>query len=152
MTRVLLLALLAFASAIGQTRNAAAEIKPVIERMHRAWETLGMNQVKSLYADNNAALYFDVGSVKSTGLQAHLDDFKPIAADWKTLKLTLNPDFQASAEGNLAWAAFTYQFEITPKRGEVMRGVARSTTLLNKRGGQWLIVHEHSSVPWVEQK
>jgi len=148
MERLLVLTLLAFIPAIAQTRNAAAEIRPVIEQMHRAWETLDTDKIKPLYADDNAALYFDVGGLKSTGLKAYLDDFKPVAADWKSVKLTLNPDFQATRQGELAWAAFTFQFEITSKSGEVMKAEARSTTILERRGGRWLIVHEHSSVPF----
>lgn len=135
-----------------QTRNAAAEIRPVIEQMHRAWETLDLEKVKPLYADDSAALYFDIAGLKSAGLKAYLDDFRPVAADWKSLKLSLNPDFQALSQGELAFAAFTYQFEITMKSGEVMKAAARSTTVLVRRGGRWLIVHEHSSVPWGDQK
>ncbi len=148
MTRTCFLFLLTAAACCAQSQNAAAELKPVIERMHRAWETLDMQKVKPLYADDNATLYFDIGALKSTGLKAYLDDFKPVAADWKSLKLTLNPDFQATKQGDLAWAAFTYQFEINTKGGEVMRGESRSTTVLERRAGLWLIVHEHSSVPF----
>lgn len=131
-----------------QSRNASVEIRPVIEQMHRAWESLDMEKVRPLYAADAGALYFDVGTLKSTGLRAYLADFQPAAADWKSLKLKLIPDFQAWRQGTLAFAAFTYAFEITTKSGEAMRATARSTTVLEQRGGRWLIVHEHSSAPW----
>jgi ketosteroid isomerase-like protein len=87
-----------------------------------------------------------------TGLKAYLHHFRPAAAEWKSLRLTLNPDFQASSQGKLGWAAFTCQFEITAKGGEVIEAAARRATALERRGGRWLIVHEHSSVPWGDQK
>jgi hypothetical protein len=60
-----------------------------------------MINVKPLYACDNATPYFDAGTVKPTGLKADLHDFRPAAAEWKSLRLTLNPDFQASWQGNL---------------------------------------------------
>ena len=48
MTRQTLLLLCALAPASAQPRDAAGEIRPVIEQMHRAWETLDMQKVRPL--------------------------------------------------------------------------------------------------------
>jgi ketosteroid isomerase-like protein len=59
----------------------------------------------------------------------------------------LNPDFKAFKNGNIAWATFTSSFEITPKTGDVMKGEGRNTEVLEKRGNDWVIVHDHASSP-----
>ena len=49
------------------------------------------------------------------------------------------------ARGNLAWAAYQLEFSaLVDGRSALARG--HSTLILEKRGGQWIIVHNHTSM------
>jgi ketosteroid isomerase-like protein len=53
--------------------------------------------------------------------------------------------------GNTAWATATVDGEMVNKDGSRLKIDARWTSVWEKRGNEWLIVHEHFSMPFPEQ-
>jgi len=68
-------------------------------------------------------------------------------AEYRSLKLTLGDDLQTGGGGDTKWATASIRTELTKKDGDVKRMGARYTAIFEKRGKDWLIVHEHLSVP-----
>ena len=134
-------------AAPAKTEDATAEIRPLMDKMTAEWSTLDPSLVAKYYAKDTGLAFYDVAPLKYTGWQAYEDGSKKTFSDWKSIKLTISPDFKAYKNGNIAWATFTSYFEITPKTGPAMKGEARNTEVFEKRGKEWLIVHEHGSVP-----
>ncbi len=147
---LLLLASCAPAPEPAKTVDATAEFKPLIEKLLAGWSSLDMKNVAPFYAKDAGLAFYDVAPLKYSGWAEYEAGFQKISADWKSLKLTLNPDLRAARNGNIAWATYTAAFEIEPKQGAVMKGEARNTDVFERRGNDWIIIHEHVSAPMAE--
>ena len=134
-------------AAPAKTEDATAELKPLMEKLMADWSTLDPSKVAPYYAKDPGLPFYDVMPLKYSGWQEYEDGVKKVFSEWKSIKITMSPDFKAYKNGNIAWATFTSSFEITPKTGEVMKGEGRNTEVLEKRGNDWVIVHEHGSAP-----
>ena len=63
-------------------------------------------------------------------------------------KLTPNMnDLRVTRRGDVAWTTLTFHMTIKLKSGGGQEIDARHTAIWERRGGRWLIVHEHVSVP-----
>ena len=99
------------------------------------------------YAKDVGLTFYDLAPLKFLGWADYADGFSKLAADWRSIEIRLSPDFHATQAGNIAWATYTFDYVIQPKKGEAMKGQARGTDILEKRGEEWLIIHEHVSAP-----
>jgi ketosteroid isomerase-like protein len=133
-----------------QSQDVTSEFRPLMEKILAAWGTLDASQPAQYYAKDPDLAFFDVAPLKYTGWQEYADGFAKEAGDWKSMKVSLGPDFRATRVGNVVWATYTVNFEIDPKKGSVMKLDGRGTDIFEKRGDNWLIVHEHASVPLPE--
>lgn len=133
-----------------RSEDAASELKPIVEKVLAGWATLDPKNPAPFYAKDAGLTFYDIAPLKYTGWADYEAGFQKIAASWKSMKLTLNPDLQATRNGNIAWATYTAAFEIEPKEGAVMKGEARTTDIFEKRGADWIIIHEHVSAPMPE--
>jgi ketosteroid isomerase-like protein len=133
-----------------QTEDATAQFRTLEDNVTAAWAALDVDKAGSFYAKDAGLLFFDMAPLKYSGWQEYAEGSKKVMSEWKSLKLTLGPDFKAWKQGNVAWAAYTLTFEIEPKTGEVMKSEGRCTDVFEKRADQWLIVHEHCSAPMPE--
>jgi len=131
-------------------QDAAAELKPVVEKVLAAWTTLDPKNPAPYYAKDAGLTFYDISPLKYAGWSEYEAGFQKVAAAWKSIKLNLNPDLQANRAGNIAWASYTVAFEIEPKDGATMKGDARTTDIFEKRGNDWIIIHEHVSAPMPE--
>jgi ketosteroid isomerase-like protein len=135
---------------LAKGQDATAEFKPIVEKLLAAWSTLDTKNPAPFYAKDAGLTFYDIAPLKYTGWAEYEAGFQKIAGSWKSIKLTLNPDLQATRNGNYAWATYTATFEVVPKEGEPMKADARSTDIFEKRGDDWVIIHEHVSAPMPE--
>jgi ketosteroid isomerase-like protein len=129
------------------TEDATAELRPYIDKLMADWATLDPSKAAKHYAKDAGLTFYDVAPLKYNGWQEYEEGSKKTFATWKSIKISVSPDLKAYKNGNIAWATFTSSFEITPQTGEVMKGETRSTEVLEKRGTEWVIVHDHTSAP-----
>ena len=139
-----------FAPEAPKRQDAAAELKPVIEKVLAAWTSLDAKNPAPFYAKDAGLTFYDIAPLKYAGWAEYEAGFQKVAATWKSIKLSLNSDLQATRNGNIAWASYTVAFEIEPKEGAAMKGDARTTDIFEKRGNDWIIIHEHVSLPMPE--
>ena len=85
-------------------------------------------------------------------------DYSPTLEGWSNVEPRYRMAFSAFARlellrentrivrrGKLAWAS--YQWRLAGARGqEMVQAQGHTTLILEKRGGQWLIVHNHTSM------
>jgi len=134
-----------------KTQDASAEFKPLVEKVLAGWSTLDTKNVAPFYAKDAGLTFYDISPLKYSGWAEYEAGFPKASAGWKSLKMALNPDLQASRNGNIAWSSFTFAFEIEPKEGAPMKGVGRASDVYEKRGNDWIIIHEHVSAPMPEE-
>jgi ketosteroid isomerase-like protein len=132
------------------TENATAEFKPLAEKMTAAWAALDVDKAAPFYAKDAGLVFYDAAPLKYTGWNEYAQGSKKTFAEWKSLQMELGADFQAFKRGDIAWWTYTTHIEVETKAGGKMSMDVRGTDILEKRGADWLIVHEHFSTPLPE--
>ncbi len=127
--------------------SAAAELKMRMENSLKAWETLDPANAAPFYAKEADHLFFDIAPLKYNGWAEYAEGVKKVIGNWASLKFTLGDDAQVHPQGNLAWTAATLRADISTKDGSHESLDGRWTVVWEKRGNDWLIVHEHVSAP-----
>lgn len=125
----------------------SAEIKMRMDNSLKAWETLDPANAAPFYAKEADHLFFDVAPLKYNGWAEYAEGVKKVIANWTSLKFTLGDDAQVHPHGSLAWTAATFRADFSTKDGSHQSLNGRWTVVWEKRGNDWLIVHEHVSVP-----
>ncbi|HZT28641.1 MAG TPA: nuclear transport factor 2 family protein [Bryobacteraceae bacterium] len=132
---------------VAKDQDVTAEFRSRIEKILAGWSTLDIKNVAPYYAKDAGLVFFDVAPLKYSGWAEYEKGFQQVSATWKSIKLALG-DFQATRSGNIVWAVYTSPIEIEPKVGPVMKAVTRATDIFERRGDDWIIVHEHVSAPF----
>jgi len=124
-----------------------AQIRMTIERLYAAWSDLDPAKAALFYAKDPDLTFFDAAPMKYTGWSEYAAGLPKVYAAYQSGKLTLNDDLKVHRHGNLAWATSTFRAELTKKDGGKENMEGRYTAVLEKRGTDWLLIHEHISVP-----
>ena len=130
-----------------QPSEGDTEIRTTLQRLYAAWSDLDPAKTAKFYAKDADLTYFDVAPLKYTGWSEYAAGVPKAFADYRSGKFTLNDDLTVHRQGSLAWATSTWQAELTKKDGSNQHMEGRYTAVLEKRGKDWLVIHEHMSVP-----
>jgi ketosteroid isomerase-like protein len=122
--------------------------KATLEQVLAAWATLDASRAGVFYAkDDPGLVIYDIAPLKYTGWRevekGAVNVFEPI----KSMTLKLNDDAEIHTASNVAWTTATLIINLFNKDGSRKKIDARWTTIWEKRGTDWLIVHEHLSAP-----
>ena len=109
---------------------------------------MDLGKIDPYYAADSDLTFLDIAPLKyanwaeyRTGVQKMF--FEPN----RSLKFTLKDDLRIHRRGQLAWATFTFGADVVSKQGANSHLDGRWTLLLEQRKSQWVVVHEHVSVP-----
>ena len=153
---ILALALLLTVTLAGAARAKApkaarddAEFRKLIEEYYAAWSQLNTDTPAKYYAKDADLVFYDIAPMKYNGWKEYHDGVQKYFFDTATsAKLTPNmDDLKVTRRGDVAWTTLTFRLTSTLKAGGTTELNARHTAIWERRGGQWLIVHEHVSVP-----
>jgi ketosteroid isomerase-like protein len=125
-----------------------AELKGFVDRYAAAWGSLDPGKAAPLYAKEADLVFFDLLPLKYVGWEEYEKGVRPHFAMFESLKITPQGDLKVTRHGGTAWTTGTVNMEVKPKGGEVMALALRQTLILEKRAGEWKIVHEHLSAPF----
>jgi ketosteroid isomerase-like protein len=126
-----------------------AEFKALIEVYYKDWSSLNPENPAKYYAKDADLIFYDIAPMKYNGWAEYKAGVMKAFFDNITSgKLTPNlEDLKVTRRGNVAWTTLTFHLSGVLKAGGSMELDARHTAIWEKRGGHWLIVHEHISVP-----
>ncbi len=127
--------------------RSASDLKTLMQKELEAWETLDPANAAPFYAKEANLAFFDITPLKYTGWAEYAEGVKKVFANAASLKFSKSEDAQTYQRGNLAWATATLHAELTGKDGSKLPLDGRWTLIWEKRGKDWLIVHEHYSAP-----
>lgn len=146
---LVVLMLVSTASVWGQgAKHGDAEFKALIDRYYEAWSSANPDNAAPLYAKDPELVFYDLAPLKYTGWTEYKAGVQKSFFDHMASgKLTPNNDLQVSRHGDWAWTAVTGHLSIKMKNGDALEADFRHTAIWEKRGGRWVIVHEHVSVP-----
>ena len=130
-------------------KKGADDFNDLIKRYYAAWSTLNPDNASFLYAKDANLVFFDIAPLKySGGWREYRDNFKKnVAPGFSSLTLTPGNDLKVTRRGNMALTTLTFHIAAKQKDGAAMEFDGRHTIVWEKRGGQWLIIHEHVSKP-----
>jgi ketosteroid isomerase-like protein len=126
---------------------SAPDLQPMVQKYWQAWEQ-GPDAAAPLYAKDGDLVFYDLEPLKYIGWNQYKAGVGPnILAKFESVKFTLNDDVKTSSRGDIAWTSATVKGDGALKGGSPIHVVMRHTAIWEKRGKDWLIVHEHVSVP-----
>jgi ketosteroid isomerase-like protein len=124
--------------------------RALAQKIWDAWSTMNPDNAARYYDKSATNLFFDIAPLKYDGWTQYADGVRKLLADYESVKLTLDPDVQFHPLANLVWADGTGTLSYSMKNGTKGKLPLRWTGVWEKRGGQWLMIHEHTSVPLPE--
>ena len=130
-----------------QAAPPAYDFRALIQRLYDAWSDLDPAKAAPFYAKDADHVFFDIAPLKYNGWAEYADGVPKAFAAYSSGKFTLGKDLRVHRHGNLTWATATWRAELLKKDGTKENAEGRYTVVLEKRGDDWLIVHEHMSVP-----
>lgn len=149
------IAMLIAVCASAQTKKAPApkpaseaEFKALLDQYYAAWSTLNPDNAARFYAKDADLVFYDLAPLKYNGWGEYKAGvIKAFTETMSSGKLTAKDDLKVTQRGNIVWTTVTFHLSAQPKAGGAMELDCRHTAIWEKRGGKWLIVHEHLSAP-----
>src|SRR5215471_324613 len=131
-----------------QAGGGDAEFKDLIDKYYAAWSSMNTDNAAPLYAKDADLTFYDIAPLKYKGWDEYAVGVKKNFFDNSaSAKLTPNDDLKVTRRGNVAWTSVTFHLAAKMKDGTTLDLQGRHTAIWEKRGGKWLIVHEHVSSP-----
>jgi uncharacterized protein (TIGR02246 family) len=128
--------------------DAGAGIKALEERFVAALKAKDLDAIMRAYAPGQTLVVFDVIPPRQyTGAAAYRKDWQTFLDGFAgpiTVELT---DLDVVTDRNLAYSHSIQRVAGTDKQGKKLDLTVRVTDVYKKARGQWLIIHEHVSVP-----
>ena len=151
--KILLVAILAVCAGCssGPTADPAkdqADIKALEDRFMTAFKARDVNAIMANYVPDQSLIVFDtVPPRQYTGAAAYRKDFEDFLAAFPGPFEAGMSELDITVGGDVAYGHNIQSFSLTDKDGKKLEGVMRVTDGYKKINGQWLISHEHASVP-----
>jgi ketosteroid isomerase-like protein len=152
MIRVLVVAGLLLAGVLsaqdkGKAKTEHYDFHPLMQKVWEAWSTLNPDTAARFYSKDAERTFFDLTPMKYTGWTEYATGVKKVFADYASAKFTLTGTSHVAQRPTIAWATATGHGALTKKSGAKDELDFRWTVLWEKSGDDWLIVHEHVSLP-----
>lgn len=141
--------LLTFVVARGQQQgNDDPTFRKLTNDYCAAWSTGNTEAVAKFYAQDDDLIFYDVAPFSYHAWKEYVPGVHKTLLDGAAeLKLTAGDDLRATRRGDIAWTTVPMHFREKTKDGKVIEADLRYTGIWEKRGSNWLLVHEHVSVP-----
>ena len=142
-------ALLTFVGARAQQKASDdATFRKLIDGYCAAWSTGDADAPAKFYAKDNGLVFYDLAPFAYHSWQEYHDGVqKEFFANMASGSLTAGKDLKVSRHGTVAWTIVSMHFSEKTKDGKSTETDVRYTGIWEKRGPNWLLVHEHLSAP-----
>ena len=128
--------------------DAGADIRALEDRFVTAVRAKDVNAIMRVYVPDQTLFVFDVIPPRQyVGAAAYRKDWQTFLDSLDgpiTVELT---DLDVAADRNLAYSHSIQRVAGTDKQGKKLDLTVRVTDVYKKGRGEWIIVHEHVSVP-----
>ena len=127
---------------------AAPDFKAMMQKYLEGWSTLDPSKVAPYYAKDADLAFYDIAPEKYTGWAEYGRGVTQEFGDYTSAKFFFSDDVRIHRGVKFAWATATVGLEMVKKDGaKEFLPTCRWTLIWEKRGAEWLVVHEHLSVP-----
>lgn len=92
------------------------------------------------------ALWFDIPAFASRGLQPALKMFDKVFGTFNSCKVDIL-EIDTVVNGNMGMVCTVQRVHVVLKNGETKHLLVRETDCFERRSNEWLLIHQHASVP-----
>jgi ketosteroid isomerase-like protein len=131
----------------GTAASTGTPDRALMQRIWEGWQSLDPTKVAQFYDKAPGDVFFDITPLKYNGWDDYAKGTAALRDMFTSAKFALNDDARVERLGDNAYGTATVNAQLTNKKGEAQKMILRWTVIWAKRGGQWLIVHEHVSAP-----
>ena len=144
--------LLTFVGARAQQKASdAATFRKLIDSFCAAWSTNDADIPAKFYAKDDGLVFYDVAPFAYHGWKEYHDGVKKEFFDTTSaVTLTAGKDLKVTRHGTVAWTTVSMHLTEKSKDGRTTETNLRHTGIWEKRGPNWVLVHEHLSAPLPE--
>jgi uncharacterized protein (TIGR02246 family) len=146
---VLTLVLAGFAPPASADESETAAVRAVLDQVVRAWDTNDVSLISGIIAHDSDMVSFGTDAAERfvgwDALKASIE--KQFTTYTGTKAVVKHRDIKLAADGSVAWAAEVMDVSTHSGSEAVALEGMRVTSVLEKRGGKWLIVQFHYSMP-----
>ena len=129
-------------------KNESTFDKAIMQQVWDAWGTLAPANPAKFYRHEPNHIFYDVAPLQYHNWSEYENGAKSVLAEWKSMKPKVNYDGVIHSESpTMTWTTSTVDMEVVTKDGKNQKVTVRWTAIWHKHGNQWLIAHEHVSVP-----
>ena len=141
--------LLTFVGARAQQRASDdATFRRLIEGYCAAWSSGNAEAPARFYAKDNGLVFYDLAPFAYHSWKEYHDGVqRELLANMVSGSLVPGTDLNVTRRGTLAWTTVSMHFSEKTKDGKTTETQVRYTGIWEKRGANWLLVHEHLSTP-----
>lgn len=145
---VMIAAIMCLGPAVAQPTDDEVKIRAVENQFAAAVNAKDLDAIMKVYVPDETLFVFDVVPPRQyVGAKAYRKDWEDFLALFKgTLKFQTT-DLQITAADPLGYSHSIQHVSGTDAKGEPIDLTVRVTDVYRKINGNWLIVHEHVSVP-----
>jgi ketosteroid isomerase-like protein len=129
------------------SKGNAAVIRDRAQKLWAAYSTLDASKARTFYAGGADKIFYDIAPLEYRGIDEYQKGAVELLKQFRTASFKLNDDFAVHLAGNQAWSTATWQMGGVGRDGNKTSMQGRWTAIWQRRNGNWLIVHEHVSVP-----
>jgi len=113
-----------------------------------AWSTGNADAPAKFYAKDDGLVFYDLAPFAyHNWKEYHAGVQKEFLDSASSLQLTAGKDLRVRRRGIMAWTTVSMHLSEKGKDGKSSETDVRYTGIWEKRGANWLLVHEHLSVP-----
>ncbi len=141
--------LLTFVGARAQQRASDdATFRRLIEGYCAAWSSGNAEAPARFYAKDNGLVFYDLAPFAYHGWKEYHDGVqRELFGNMASGSLAPGRDLKVTRRGTLAWTTVSMHFSEKTRDGKTTETQVRYTGIWEKRGANWLLVHEHLSTP-----
>ena len=92
------------------------------------------------------ALWFDIPAFASRGIQPALKMFDRVFSGFESCNIDILEE-DVTINGDMGIVCTIQRVNIVLKSGDTKQALVRQTDCFERRGGEWLLIHEHASFP-----
>jgi ketosteroid isomerase-like protein len=142
-------AMLTFVGARAQQKATDdATFRRLIDGYCAAWSAGNAEEPAKFYAKENGLVFYDVAPFAYHSWKEYHDGVQKEFLDTaESIKLTAGKDLKVTRRGIIAWTTVPMHLSEKSKEGKTTETDLRYTGIWEKRGANWVLVHEHLSTP-----
>jgi ketosteroid isomerase-like protein len=141
--------LMTFVGARAQQRATdEATFRKLTDKYCAAWSSGKVDEAAKYYAKEDGLVFYDVTPFSYSGWKDYqVGVQKNILDNAASASLTAGKDLKVTRHGTIAWTTVPMRLVEKTKDGKNVDVQLRYTGIWEKRGKDWLLVHEHISAP-----